>query len=314
MARSWITAVQWAATAILTLVAIAAWVWHVVLALPVPWLGLLLAVIVPVINQLSLGHYYYHSGVQHRRTPTTTTITQPSKKRSTPLLAPLAGELLALSALLDAVLITLASAHLAGPTRACALSVRWRALFAAKDASSIRAIQNRLECCGFRSTQDQAWPFPDKEHAADACRRTFGRGASCAARWDRQERGMLALLLVVGACSLASKIAALVLVRCGFAAAAPHATAWDAAGWRQPPAAGDPGRDRGPRRALLASERYLDLVGDGGGEEEEGEEGVEGVVGAETRPATTVARPEEGARAAIDDDDDVVRDRPVWGA
>ncbi|KAK4142010.1 uncharacterized protein C8A04DRAFT_30413 [Dichotomopilus funicola] len=42
----------------------------------------------------------------------------------------------------------------------CTLSTQWQSLYSSKNEPAIRAIQDTLNCCGFRSTRDRAWPFP----------------------------------------------------------------------------------------------------------------------------------------------------------
>lgn len=65
-------------------------------------------------------------------------------------------------------------------TRACELSTRWQRLFRTKDALSIKTIQDALECCGFRSVRDMAWPFPPTEVQ---CAARFDRGLACREPW-----------------------------------------------------------------------------------------------------------------------------------
>lgn len=67
-----------------------------------------------------------------------------------------------------------------GP-RACELSTLWQRLFRGKDAKTIRAIQDALECCGFRSVKDMAWPFPPADVATCATR--FDRSLPCQGPW-----------------------------------------------------------------------------------------------------------------------------------
>jgi hypothetical protein len=52
-------------------------------------------------------------------------------------------------------------------------------MFRAKDAKNIRAIQDVLECCGFNSVRDRAYPFGQPS----ACAETYGRTQSCAQAW-----------------------------------------------------------------------------------------------------------------------------------
>lgn len=61
--------------------------------------------------------------------------------------------------------------------RDCKLATQWQHLFHIKDARSIRTIQDALQCCGFRSVRDMAWPFAGSV--------SDGEGGQCAAMFDR---------------------------------------------------------------------------------------------------------------------------------
>lgn len=95
---------------------------------------------------------------------------------------------------------------------ACRTDTRWRELFMAKDGDTIRSIQSRLQCCGFNSMRDRAWPFPSALHGIDAgtCERTSGFSDHCATRWQGQ------LVLAAGLCVIASSLEQILLVRVFF--------------------------------------------------------------------------------------------------
>lgn len=78
-----------------------------------------------------------------------------------------------LQGVLTTILATLYFTYLV-PSAAgeCELSTRWLHLFRTKNAQGIRAVQEALGCCGFRSPKDMAWPFPPAD-------------VPCAARFDR---------------------------------------------------------------------------------------------------------------------------------
>ncbi|KAK1996508.1 tetraspanin [Colletotrichum falcatum] len=61
----------------------------------------------------------------------------------------------------------------------CALSTHWQRMFAAKDAFSIRRIQDNLDCCGLNSVKDRAWPFTGPIQ----CAHRFGRDTPCIGPW-----------------------------------------------------------------------------------------------------------------------------------
>lgn len=99
------------------------------------------------------------------------------------------------------VVATLAGTRIApvGGLR-CSLLERWQDLFRAKDADSIRAIQDGLECCGFSSVRDMAYPFPNSSNGgAKACAQTYGRTESCIDGWRWAERMCAGMMVGVAA-------------------------------------------------------------------------------------------------------------------
>lgn len=89
------------------------------------------------------------------------------------------------------VLATLYAAHHlgAGDTRDCELATRWLRLFRAKDERAVRAVQDALQCCGFRSVRDMAWPFPPAAGGAQQCAVRFDRALACRGPWAAALRG-----------------------------------------------------------------------------------------------------------------------------
>ncbi|KAF3766159.1 hypothetical protein M406DRAFT_356222 [Cryphonectria parasitica EP155] len=86
-----------------------------------------------------------------------------------------------LQAILTTVLATLFATDIVPSASSdCELSTRWQHLFRAKDADSVRAIQEAFQCCGFRSVHDMAWPFPP---AAIECAARFDRALACRGPW-----------------------------------------------------------------------------------------------------------------------------------
>ncbi|OTA36534.1 hypothetical protein BTJ68_03704 [Hortaea werneckii EXF-2000] len=80
----------------------------------------------------------------------------------------------------------------------CALKDRWAALRSAKDADSIRKIQDAFNCCGLMSTKDMAWPFPEKAHPeADRCVVRFDRSQACIEPWRAEEQRVAVMLMIV---------------------------------------------------------------------------------------------------------------------
>lgn len=83
-----------------------------------------------------------------------------------------------------------------GNLQSCAADRQWLRLFEHKDATSIRGIQNRLQCCGYNSMHDRAWPFPAHNIDARACERTSGYIIACGNEC-RSEETSAALLTAV---------------------------------------------------------------------------------------------------------------------
>ena len=86
-----------------------------------------------------------------------------------------------------AVATLLASEALPSPVRDCVLEGKWKAMWTSHDAESIRAIQDALGCCGFRTVKDMAWPFPQGKpgDAVETCVEKYGRAAPCREPWQK---------------------------------------------------------------------------------------------------------------------------------
>lgn len=69
--------------------------------------------------------------------------------------------------------------------RSCVLGTAWQHLFATKNAVAIRRVQDALNCCGFNSVRDRAWPFAEDvgDGRGVACAERFGRSQACVAPW-----------------------------------------------------------------------------------------------------------------------------------
>jgi len=100
--------------------------------------------------------------------------------------------------ILDTILITLASTALSNPTLTCGLESLWQQLFIAKDRRTIQAIQDSLECCGFRTVRDKAWPFPAKGVDAEECIKRSGWDKPCEGTWTAEGRSVLGMIIGVG--------------------------------------------------------------------------------------------------------------------
>lgn len=111
--------------------------------------------------------------------------------------------LTALFLIYETVLATLSGTHIA-PIGGlwCPLHDRWQSLYKNKDGRHIRAIQDALECCGFASMKDMAWPFPGQGRngggGAEMCSVRFEeRTRACLEPWRNEERKVAVMLLIV---------------------------------------------------------------------------------------------------------------------
>ncbi|KAK4444436.1 hypothetical protein QBC34DRAFT_474909 [Podospora aff. communis PSN243] len=108
---------------------------------------------------------------------------------SKPRPSPLSNLLPILTTILTTALATLLlSPSTPTPLRDCLLETKWKSLWQSHSASSIRAIQDALDCCGFRTTKDMAWPFPSgppgSGSGAETCVMRYpGRTQACREPW-----------------------------------------------------------------------------------------------------------------------------------
>ena len=78
-----------------------------------------------------------------------------------------------------------------------------------KNAGAIRGIQDALACCGFRTTVDQAWPFPRRGRGPGACVDMFHRQGSCMGPLMARERFVLGVWIGIGVCGLFAQVSML---------------------------------------------------------------------------------------------------------
>ncbi len=170
------------------------------LSLPLPSFIFLLALVAPFSNFAALRYFLSRlrsgSGSGSRNGSGSATLG-------------LAPEILGIVAVLEAVLVTLASAQLPSSpagARTCRLERQWQLMFQHRQGAPIRRIQNALRCCGLRSTHDRAWPFPGGTHGVHACEEILSRRDSCLRPWERQAATLLAIATAIGAIGLLSKV------------------------------------------------------------------------------------------------------------
>ena len=157
------------------------------LSLPTPVFPHILALVIPTLTSVVLARpSLFYNVLPTRFLP-----------RST------ASFLIALS---DVVLLTIGADEIRPDTLSCALEQTWRYFFVTKNEHAIRAIQDALQCCGFRSPHDKAWPFPDRNHDVAACQDAFGRDRSCEGVWTDKARVALGIWVVIASCGLVIKV------------------------------------------------------------------------------------------------------------
>ncbi|KAG5305232.1 tetraspanin [Histoplasma capsulatum G186AR] len=86
----------------------------------------------------------------------------------------------------------------------CRLENQWQSFYSHKNAIAIRSIQDRLQCCGFRSTRDRGWPFPSASDKRD-CTSAFGYTQSCFAGWRSAQRQAATMVFTAAILSLVMK-------------------------------------------------------------------------------------------------------------
>jgi hypothetical protein len=127
---------------------------------------------------------------------------QQPRRLSLPIIA-----VFALQLIYESVMATLGLTYLV-PTDAfnCGLEQQWLRLFSGKNGDAIRAIQDKHNCCGLRSTLDKAWPFPDKTHKANACVVAFKRTKACLEEWRQDQQATAGLFLLAVLLVFAAKV------------------------------------------------------------------------------------------------------------
>lgn len=114
-----------------------------------------------------------------------------------------------ISIIFDTMLFTYSVSSLNYSFLNCQLQKQWYTLHSQKNSASIRGIQDRMDCCGFRSLVDKAWPFESKHEqiGPDACKKAFPRRQRpCMMGLIGEEKKILGIMIAVGLVSLLSKV------------------------------------------------------------------------------------------------------------
>ncbi|KAL0634864.1 hypothetical protein Q9L58_006224 [Maublancomyces gigas] len=88
----------------------------------------------------------------------------------------------------------------------CPLERTWHGYFNNKDAGSIKAIQDALNCCGLKTVREQAWPFANKNTPADTCSTTFNRKTPCFGPWSQKHQLSASMFTTLAIVMLMSKV------------------------------------------------------------------------------------------------------------
>ncbi|KAL2886936.1 tetraspanin tsp3 [Ceratocystis lukuohia] len=100
-------------------------------------------------------------------------------------LIPFASQLL--QALLSTILASILFSISASPQIVeCSLNAQWQQLFSERDASAIKAIQETLQCCGFRTPKDRSWPWDS--NGGGRCADVLGYHEACGPKWISSSR------------------------------------------------------------------------------------------------------------------------------
>lgn len=179
---------------LLVLTALAGFVYSEIsfLSLPIPKALALFTVVLPFISGIST------QGVNDL-------IQRSSKRKQNQLTLPLIA-IIGFQIIYETVVATLALTYVLPPSALeCGLDRNWDKLFRARNGDGIRAIQDRFQCCGYRTIKDRAFPFQAVDPSTgktvpSTCARDFGRSESCLAFWRRAEQsnaGWLLLIVVI---------------------------------------------------------------------------------------------------------------------
>lgn len=108
--------------------------------------------------------------------------------------------------ILVGIILGVASGHVStSAILRCQMETQWTRFFRAHNQEAIRGIQSALQCCGYNSIYDRAWPFPGHGVDADACVRSLGFHRRCADVWMQQQ-------LTAGRLTITSGVGSIVLI------------------------------------------------------------------------------------------------------
>lgn len=139
------------------------------LSLPLSPVISILATLLPILGFLNA--YIHPSLLRVAHAPTSSRLRR---------LAPLV--LQTLQALLTTILATLLfEGIIPSPALNCVLENDWMRMYRNHDDTRIRRIQDMMNCCGFNSVKDRAYPF--RSGPGSQCAEMFGRTEACRKPW-----------------------------------------------------------------------------------------------------------------------------------
>jgi len=127
----------------------------------------------------------------------------------------------------ETVVATLALTYMIPPeSLRCGLDDKWQKMFHDKSVRQIRGIQDSLNCCGYKSVKDRAWPFLPDATAPGNCAETTGRSKACFGGWRQAEQINAGLLLLVAIIVFIVKVFSLIDLL--------TSSSWKRSGWYRP--------------------------------------------------------------------------------
>ncbi|PQE06159.1 tetraspanin Tsp3 protein [Rutstroemia sp. NJR-2017a BBW] len=116
----------------------------------------------------------------------------------------------------ETVVATLALTYMIPPeSLRCGLDDKWQKMYHDKNARQIRGIQDGLNCCGYKSVRDRAWPFLPSAEKPGNCAETTDRSQSCFGVWRQAEQINAGLLLLVAIIVFIVKVSVFIIGHTG---------------------------------------------------------------------------------------------------
>lgn len=109
--------------------------------------------------------------------------------------------------MVDTFVVTQAINNMPTTSISCPLERTWHGYYRNKDATSIKAIQDALSCCGLGTVKQESWPFADgKDILPTTCATTFGRDTPCFGPWSKKHQLSAGMFMSLAIVTLMSKV------------------------------------------------------------------------------------------------------------